>query len=57
MNCTFKINKGENMRIYEELDNGTVYGFTPDEFNKKPKKRTIYDIIRSQKVTKLHTPW
>lgn len=27
------------MRIYKKLDYGTVYEFSPDEFNKKPKKK------------------
>lgn len=45
------------MGFYKEFDNGRVYGFTPEELKKKEKKWTIYDEIRSQKVTKLHTPW
>ena len=45
------------MRIYKELVDGTVMGISDDELEKKPRKRTIHDIIMSQRVMKLRTPW
>ena len=45
------------MRIYKELVDGTVMGISDDELEKRPRKRTIYDIIKSQNVMKLRTPW
>ena len=45
------------MRIYKELVNGTVMGISDDELEKKPRKRTIHDIIMSQNVMKLKSLW
>ena len=45
------------MRIYKKLVDGTVMGISDDELEKRLRKRTIYDIIKSQNVMKLRTHW
>ena len=44
------------MRIYKELVDGTVMRISDDELEKRPRKKTVHDVIMSWRVMKLKTP-